>query len=221
MENVISEEDIVKDLEELKIRKISSTRNSYDEIGARLSEFHVEEKLQRHNSNKVLVKKVSVWMAGSAMAVLIAVSSLLLIGSAHPDYQKLYSEYYAPRDADVQRTITGSPDDPYSQAMKYYIAQDYSSADHHFHHLVESEASNEAILYKGINNMELGNYLAAIEIFNRLEDKDLTLRHEAMWYKSLCYLALGNEKATFYALQEIINSNGFYKTMASSLLRKL
>jgi len=221
LENIIDEQDIQQEFEGLKIKKISSSSSNFKEIGNKLSEFHAEDKLRRLNNNKILVKKVSIWLAGSAMAILIAVSSLLLIGSIPPDYLKLYGEYYSPRDVDVQRSNNTDQDDIYAQAMKSYKAKNYFMAYHFFYLLPESEASNESLLCRGITSMELGNYLEAIEIFNSLEDKDLIFKHEAMWYKSLCFLATGNEKATYYALEEIVNNNGYHKTNALSLMRKL
>jgi hypothetical protein len=220
IENVINEEDIGKELEGLKVRKISASRDGIREFEGKLAELQAQNNLNRYNSNKILVKKVSLWMAATAMAVLIAVSSLLFFGNDKPGYAELYSDYFYPYPADVSRALSIGPADNYSTALDLYMKEEYEKAYQIMDLIPENAISNDFLLYKGITAMEIGEYLTALEIMNRLDD-DPVLKHEGQWYKSLCFLALKDMKAARFELEEIIQSNGYHKGKAVSLIRKL
>jgi len=220
IENVVSESTISRELEELKIRKISSSRDEIVDFETSLAESRIQHTLSKYRSNKVLVKRKSVWMAAASLTILLAVSALLLTFNNDADYAGLYDQYYSPRPADVARTALDLTQEPLNQANKAYIEGDYERAFHLFNSIPEEEAGNTLYLYKGITAMELGKYPLAIELFNKL-NKDVILKHEGMWYKSLCYLGMEDEKATRSALKEIIQEDGYYKNHAATLLRKI
>ena len=150
----------------------------------------------------------------------MALSALLIMRNDTADYAGLYNQYYAPRKADVMRTAPELEQDPFRQAMKAYSEGDYSRAYLLLNSIPEEGIGNTYYLYKGITAMELGRYPLAIELFNKL-DEDTNLRHEGMWYKSLCFLGMEDEKATRSALTEIIRQDGYYKDLAAALLRKI
>ena len=220
LDNILNEQEVGDELEGFKIRNISSSQDGIDDLKKGIAEARAMDILGRHRNDKVLVKKVSIWIAASSLAVLIAVSSLLLIGSTKTDYSEMYNQFYHPRLADIERTVSGISDNPYQQAMNAYSNADYARAFHLFNSIPENEVSNKYYLFKGITAMELGEYSLAVELFDKL-DSDVILRHEGMWYKSLCYLGMEDVKSTRRVLNEIIESNGHYKAMAGVLLRKL
>ena len=159
-------------------------------------------------------------MAATSLVALIAVSSFLLIGSNNINYTGLYSQYFNPPPAEVDRSAIEISDDPYQTALRSFNNADYQSAFQLLNSIPEEGISNDYYLYFGITAMELGKFPLAIEIFNKLEG-DAYLKHQAMWFKSLCYLGLEDEKSTRRALNEIIQADGYYKKMASTLLRKM
>jgi tetratricopeptide (TPR) repeat protein len=122
--------------------------------------------------------------------------------------------------ADVERTLAGTTTGPWQEAMKAYSNSEYARAFQLLSHIPEDGLSYKYYLYMGIIAMELGDYSHAIELFSELDD-DIVLRHEGMWYTSLCYLGLEDLKSTRRALNDIIVSNGHYETIASALLKKL
>ncbi|MFC2081531.1 tol-pal system YbgF family protein, partial [Bacteroidota bacterium] len=219
LENILNKEDIATDLEELRIRKLSTLHRDIAEFQAKLTESRVKDTLSNYHSNKVLVRKVSLWMVSASLAVLIIVSSILLLGNQKTDYAELYSEFYSPRSADVNR-VAGVGEDPFLEALKVYNNADYSEAFKLLNRIPEEGVSNKLYLYKGITAMELGKFSLALELFHKL-DNDANLNQEGMWYKSLCYLGMKDEKGTRQALNEIIRSDGYYKSKASELLKKI
>ncbi|MFC2112401.1 tol-pal system YbgF family protein [Bacteroidota bacterium] len=220
LENILSEEEVGKELEGLRIRKISASQNDHAELETRLTESHIRDTLNQRHSNKVLVKKVSIWMAAASLAVLIGISSILIIGRGNNDYSQLYQQFYSPPIADIERTSPELADDPYQIALKAYNNAEYSRAFQLLNSIPEEGINNRYYLYKGITAMELGKFPLAIESFKRL-DSDVYLRHEAMWFMSLCYLGLEDEISTRRMLNEIIQADGYYKNMARTLLRKI
>ncbi len=220
LDNIVNEEDIAGELEGLKIHKISSFRKDISEFRAKMAESQVYDTLNIHRSKKVLIRKTTIWMAAASFAVFIAFSSLLFLGNNTPDYAELYKQFYSPRYADVERTAGKLTQDPFQEALKAYNNADYTRAFQLFNSIPEDGVSNKYYLYKGITAMELGKFPLAIELFSKL-DNDVYLKHESMWFKSLCYLGMEDEKATHRALNEIIHTDGYYTSMARSLLKKM
>lgn len=220
LENVINEEDIAAELEGLMIHKVSSVRKDVSEFQTKVTESHILDTLNKYRSNKILVRKASVWMATASFIVLIVVSSLLLIGNKTTDYAALYSQFYLHRYADVERAAGEITQDPLQVALRAYNSADYTRALQLMDNIPEEGVSNKYYLYKGLTAMELGKYPLAIELFHNL-DKDVSLKHEGIWFQSLCYLGMENEQATRQALNEIIRTDGYYKNMASALLKKI
>ena len=143
----------------------------------------------------------------------------MLIDNKTTDYAALYSQFYIHRYADVDRS-PGKTKDPLQKALRAYNNADYTWALQLMDNIPEEGVSNKYYLYKGLTAMELGKYLLAIDLFHNL-DNDVSLKHEGMWFQSLCYLGMENEQATRQALNEIIRTNGYYKNLASSLLKKI
>jgi hypothetical protein len=219
-DNVLSKEEVGRDLDGLKIRKISSSQLDVSEFSNKVTESGIRNTLNKNNSNKILVKKVSVWVAATSLFVLIVISSILLIGSKNKNYSDLYTQFYSPPPANVERSSTEISDHPYQTALKAYNNADYQEAFKVFSSIPKEGISNEYYLYFGITAMELRKFPLAIELFDNLNE-DAYLRHRAMWYKSLCFLGLEDENATRSSLNDIILSDGYYKKMASTLLRKI
>ena len=218
IDNTLSEEEIGRELEGLMIRKISSARGDIDEFETKVTESRIRQTLSARKSKTMLVKRISIWMAASSLAILLAVSAYLLLDN-NTDHTRLYNRYYSPRQADAERSFEGM-DDPFSTALRAYSKEEYLKAFLIMNSIPEDEVSNTYYLYKGITAMELGEYTIAIELFGKL-DQDINLKHEGLWYKSLCFLGMGDNKAAREALNEIIQMDGYYKDMASNLLRKI
>ena len=127
IENIVSESVISRELEDLKIRKISSSRDEIVDFETSLAESRIQNTLSIYRSNKVLIRRISIWMAAASLAILIAVSALLLMGNDNTDYAGLYNQYYFPRQADVLRTAPDLKQEPFHQALKAYSEGDYTS----------------------------------------------------------------------------------------------
>ena len=218
--NVIQEDEILRDLEGLPIHTLKDAKSDIDKFRTRLEEIQLESRLNDARKKKIRIKKVSVWMAASLLVLLTGIFTLYQFGIREPDYNQLYEQYHSHRAADVARDISSGQFDLYLQALNAYNRQDYKEALRLFNTIAQDSVSNRYYLYKGLTAMELGNYPLALQQFGRL-DRDINLRHEGMWYSCLCYLAIKDKEALRSTLKSIIESNGFYKDKAASLLRKI
>jgi tetratricopeptide (TPR) repeat protein len=222
-ENVIDEEIIRQDLDGLKVRKISAEKKDVIDFSRKYTESKVKHTLVDLQSRKVLVRKVSVWLAAASVAILLATSFLLLIGNnASADYMALYEQHFAVPYADIDnRDISSSISTPYLKALKEYNDARYGDAYKLFEEIPEESVHYPAyFLYKGITAMELRDFQAAIESFDKLMT-DPMRKHSAMWYTGLSYLAMHDLEAARKIFREIINTDGHYKKQARSLLRSI
>ncbi|KPL14516.1 MAG: hypothetical protein AMS23_03215 [Bacteroides sp. SM1_62] len=222
-ENVIDEEVIRQDLESLKVRKISAKQKDVIDIRAKLTESRISHALTNQQSNKVLVRKVSVWLAAASVAILLATASLLLIGKKGPvDYMAVYKQYYSAPLADIsERSSTLGPNSTYAMALREYNQASYEIAYQLFDDIPEASVHNNYyFLYKGITAMELGDFQAAIELFDHLMT-DPVRKHKAMWYAGLSYLGLEDARTARSVFKDIVKTDGHFKKQARMLLRSI
>lgn len=222
-EHVIDEEIIRQDLDGLKIKKISAGRKDVKDLKKRLAELKVGITLLDHHSSKVLVRKVSVWLAAASVAILLATSSLLLVGKIAPaDYAAVYEQFYAAQAVDLSaRSLDPVPDDSYRMALNQYDQQNYEMAYQLFNDIPEASPPNiHYYLYKGITAMELGDFQAAIRLFANLQS-DAVMKHDGMWYTGLSYLGMEDIPSARAVFEEIIAADNHYKKQAKKLLRNI
>ena len=222
-ENVIDEETIRQDLDGLKVRRISTDQKNASDLKKKLTESKIRHTLVDKRSNKVLVRKVSVWLAAASIAILMVTSISLVTGKGDTvDYMAAYQQFYsAPpvdlEDRDMDQVIEGT----YYLALKEYDLKNYEAAFRHFNDIPEESIHNiHHYLYKGISAMELGDFQMAVGSLTNLLSDPLQ-EHEGMWYLGLAYVAMDDILAAQRVLEEIIATDGHYKKEAKKLLRKI
>ena len=222
-ENVIDEEIIRQDLDGLKVRKISSDQKNVNDLKTKLTESKVSHTLVKQQSNKVLVRKVSVWLAAASVAILMVTSISLLTGSRGTmDYMAAYQQFYSTPQADLlDRDIGPGIHNSYNLALDQYDQKNYEVAYQLFNDIPEESPPNtHYYLYKGVTAMELGDFKVAIESLSELKS-DVVLKHQGMWYLGLSYIAMENIPAARQVLEEIIATDGYNKKQAKKLLRSI
>ena len=222
-ENVIDEDIIRQEFDGLKVRKISRDNKIISDLGTKLTETRISHTLVNKRSNKVLVRKVSIWLAAASVAILTAISITQLAGkNGTGDFMAAYQQFYSPLPADItDRDTEQGSDNLYSLALKQYDLKNYEGAYQLFNDIPEGSPPNiHYFLYKGITAMELGDFQAAVVLFTNLLS-DPVQRHEGMWYLGLSYVAMDDLPAARKVLREIIATDGYYKIQAKKLLRSI
>jgi len=222
-ENVIDEEIIRQDLDGLKVRRISTENENISDLRTKLTESKVSQTLTDRRSNKVLVRRVSVWLAAASVAILMVISISLFTGkSVTGEHMAVYQQFYSTYPADFKdRDMTQGIEDTYYKALDEYDHRNYESAFQYFEEIPEESApGNKYHLFKGVTAMELGDFQVAIKSFSNLQS-NAVLKHYGMWYTGLSYIAIDDIPAARKVLEEIITSDGYYKKKAKKLLRKI
>lgn len=222
-ENVIDEEIIRQDLDGLKVRKISSDQKNVNDLKTKLTESKVSRTLVDQHSSKVLVRKVSVWLAAASVAILMVTSISLLTGSRGTvDHMAAYQQFYSIPQTDLLfRDMGPGIDNTYNLALEQYDLKNYKIANQLFNDIPEESPPNiHYYLYKGVTAMELEDFKMAIEALSELKS-DVVLKHQGMWYLGLSYIAMENIPAARQVLEEIIATDGYNKKQAKKLLRSI
>jgi tetratricopeptide (TPR) repeat protein len=219
LENVVDTDEIGRDLESLKVRKISSSKDPEARLRNRILESRTRDSLNRSGSSRMIVRKTSLWIAAASVVLVAITSTLALTVSKKSSYAALYERFYLHRPADIERDAADSGD-PFEKAMQAYNKADYEDALRLLNSIPEEGADNNYFFYKGLTAMELGRFELAVDNFNKL-DGDEVLGQEGLWYKSLCYLRLDEPEAVRELLNKIILQEGYYREMAQALRKQI
>ncbi len=222
--NVIDEEIIRQDLDGLKVRKISTDQETVSDLKTKLTESKVSHTLVNQRSNKVLVRKVSVWLAAASIAILMVFSISLVSKTGTKDYMTAFEENFFAPIADLGERSSESAEvvTPYDRALEIYNEENYEEAFKMLDNIPEESVPNDAyFLYKGITAMKLGNFQAAIESFDHLMT-DPVMKHQAIWFTGLSYLAMEDVEKARSVFKDIVNTDGHNKQRrAKKLLRSI
>lgn len=220
-ENVIDEEIIRQDLDGLKVRRISADQETVNDLKTKLTESKVSHTLVSQRSNKVLVRKVSIWLAAASIAILMVISISLVSKSGTVDYMAVYElNFSAPYADDQGRDISTGVRSTYSMALAEYNNGSYEMAYQHFEDISSESVHNPAYFYyKGLTAMKLGDFRAAIESFDLMTDP--VRKHQVMWYTGLSYLAMEDVETARSVFKDIVNTDGHFKPQAKKLLKSI
>jgi hypothetical protein len=221
-ENVIDEEIIRKELDGLKVRRISNDQKNTSDLKTKLTESKISHTLVDQRSKKVLVRKVSIWLAAASIAVLMVTSISLVTKGGTDNHMAIYEQFYSAPLADPGvRGINPEIDEIYRMAIVAYDQKNYQEAYELFIQIPEeSPPKIDYYLYKGVTEMELEDFNAALGSFENLLSNQRE-KHAGMWYMGLSHIANDNIPAARQVLEEIIAADGFYKKDAKKLLRKI
>jgi len=147
---------------------------------------------------------------------------------------KTYHSVYTSPKSSVERSVSVAPatgemtleeQSSFSEANTYYLNGEYKKAAIEFAKLAHSKNKKDGFVYQFYLGASLQNsdqFKEAIPEYNQvIKQGDNYFIEEAEWYKSLCYLELGDKKMAKQNLEAIIDRNGFYKKDAKLVLRRL
>ncbi len=161
------------------------------------------------------------WKIGAAVIVLLLAFGGLLKNEISSTGQ-LYDSYYQSPDWSAQRSV--SSDVSYLQeANTYYVAGEYEKAVSLYNDAISK--TNEKYVYhfyKGASLQNMEKFEQAIPEYTKvISQGDNIFIEEAEWYKSLCYIKMGEREKAKDQLLAIIERKGFYKDDAKAVIRKL
>ena len=198
-------------------------------------EVSVQRQSSRENETDVsLIDQLLNWLIPTQpafrLALAVAVIAVLLIpaymvfmgGSAN--HEQLFAENFAPYP-DVISSSRGESDEPLDgllEAMQSYENKNYSGALIHFNDFLNTNPTYyDALFYRGVTNLQLGNIEQAASDLESVMDNNRTLENQAKWYLALLHLKKGEVSEASEVLKEIEAGNGQYSDRAKSILKKL
>jgi len=227
LEEFMAELDVNTDLKaEFTLRKnIDASIGESDVLSLRNKLMQVREDVETNEIKSIVpdskVRNLEWWKIGAAVIVIMfAIGGLLKneIGSTSNIYDNLYqSPEWSP-----QRSV--SADFSYlKEANIHFSNGEYEKAIPLYNEAISK--SNEKYVshfYKGASFQNLEKFEQAIPEYSKVIDHgDNMFIEEAEWYKSLCYIKLGEKHKAKKQLLAIIDRKGFYEQDAKAVLRKI
>jgi tetratricopeptide (TPR) repeat protein len=168
------------------------------------------------------------YMAAAAITLLIVVSTVVLNFSRSSN-DRIFSSYYHRYEANYEASRVNSRGSGTNEVNKLiYAVQLYDKGDSKgaiaiFGEIIKADPSNTAAhFFAGISFIETQNYDKAVENLSYVISKnDLTYIEHADWYLALCYLKSNQMSRATSMLNNIANSNNYYRVKALDLLKKI
>ena len=166
------------------------------------------------------LKSTRFWRNSVAMIIVI----VGLIGALNTGMQsvdKTYDKYFETPTWASERSVDNSLDN-LQTAKLYFARKDYGRV---LELLNASKIKNESFVtqfYRGLSYQNLNSFSKAIDEYTKvIDDGNNLFVEEAEWYRSLCYLKLGQKVEARNELLAVIERKGHYENDAKAIIRKL
>jgi len=206
-------------------RKVDKSLVNHDLISLR-SKLADLEKVRRAKAVSDGGRKSVPVRYAAVFTGLMLLGTIMTLMLQNQGSDELFKKYYNPYEiitiSRSQNTAQG--ENLFNKATELYSRGEFSGAAELFSEfLVNNPMRQDARFFKGMAEMETENYPVAIKSLSYLEAENNGLyQDKAMWYLSLCYLAMGdldNARTELHAISESKLNN--YRSKAKKILRKL
>lgn len=209
-EKLIPEEDsIFKPLDDMEIPSPSSSFR--DTFTHNLNHLMENDPRRRH---------LYVYLAAAMIATLLVIYTLVPSESRS---DSIYNQYYetigviSPAN-DEYRSINLE----FINAIESYNDGDYRAASTKFLNLSKGKPRwVSPRFYAGVSEMELENYLLAIEYLSWVVEQNRGFKREAQWYLGLAYLKTDEILKATGCFEELSKSDGIYQNSACEILNRI
>lgn len=159
----------------------------------------------------------------SSVAVLIVLIGLAgVLRNSFISVDNTYDNFYNAPAWSPERSLTNEIT-ILQEANMSYLNADYAQVIKIFNQLPESNIPYPVFdFYKAASLQNLDKYEEAITAYTKvIKHGDNLFIEEAEWYRSLCYLKLGNEQTAKAELLAVIDRKGHFENDAKAVLRRL
>jgi tetratricopeptide (TPR) repeat protein len=182
-------------------------------------EIRSGESKKNELSKSLITRYISLAAAAITGAVFIV---RMLIPSDDP--QAIFNKYYEtfPAVSSVTRSSGTIGSESFNRAVDSYKSGDYQSATIGFSKaLLDTTEFSSASFFLGLTEIELKNYLKAIDLLKEVANKQGDYSKEALWYLGLSYCKAGNEVKASECFDLLARSKGYYSDRSEKILRRL
>lgn len=161
------------------------------------------------------------YLSAALVALLITIITLI---PQEKSSQELYVDYFELSDIPALVSRGNGEDASLIDAERYFEEGNYNEVLKVLIPKVSTNTKSKAsiLLYKGISEMELGQFDNAHATFDQLRNSNLIDAPMGTWYKALLYLKMNDSEKAKKLLMQISASSSHYKYKeATELLEKL
>lgn len=223
--------------------EVALRRNLNEAVGEKdiftlREELYTARKSSENTEIKSIVPDTSInlfgnWKRVVAIAILLlGITGIYNVGFNSLD--KTYNSFYTTPKSSVERgiSVASTVDNTMNQEGQSYFAKansyfndgKYEKAIEQYKLTLGKNKQNDfaSHFYLGASLQKLNRFKEAIPEYNQvIKQGDNYFIEEAEWYKSLCYLELGDKKLACQNLEAIVDKNSYYKKDAKLVLRHL
>ncbi len=145
-----------------------------------------------------------------------------VINSGYLSVDKTYDKFFESPTWSAERSVSADIT-LLQKAQGAFMTDDYAGVVE-MKKLAPVATSNNPVFqfYAGASLQKLNNFEEAIADYTLvINHADNLFVEEAEWYRSLCYMKLGNKLQAKQELLAVINRNGYFKQDAKAVLRRL
>jgi len=156
----------------------------------------------------------------AVIVVLIGVAGVL--NSGYLSVNNAYEKFYETPTWSAERAITVDISF-FNEVQNAYSSKNHLAVLDLKETAPKSSLDNPVIkYYYGASNQKLDNYTEAISNFSQvINHGDNMFIEEAEWYRSLCYMKIGDRAQATQELLGIVEKKGYFKDDAKAVLRRL
>jgi tetratricopeptide (TPR) repeat protein len=227
LEEFKAELDLNTDLKaEVALRKnVDASVGEFDIMSLRNKLAQTRNEIESKETKSIVpdtkVQKLQWWKVGAAVIVLMFAFGGLLKNEISSTNQ-VYDNFYQSPEWSPQRSVLA--DLSYLEEANILFANgEYKKAISLYDEAI-SKSSEDYVyrFYKGASFQNLEKFEMAIPEYSKvIEHGDNMFIEEAEWFKSLCYIGMGEKKKAKEQLLAIIERKGFYEQDAKAVLRKI
>lgn len=164
------------------------------------------------------------YAAASIALLLVAGGIIKYITGSDLDNEAVFEKYYAPYEVSViYRSGNEEVDKILVNALQKYEEKNFSEAVVLFEKVLKSGKDDMSVnLYSGISYMEEEKYQNAANSFGKIiAQNDNLFIEQAKWYLAMCYVITEKNDEAELILEELIETDSYYKRQAAKVLRDL
>jgi tetratricopeptide (TPR) repeat protein len=218
--HVLREDEIMQDLDSMKIRKITDPAG-YRDMLQKIRKTMGRDSSEKRDAKIRILLKHNFWLTAASFALILTVSSLLLVRSLrNSDPLAAYAEFYHPYAPELTiRSTEEATADDYLSGLNEYRNANYSNALALFNASLAHDPGNLPVyLFKGISLMELGDFSQALLSFKELHS-DPILDEYGRWYSGMCFLQLGRTDEARKIFRDLSRQRGYFAPQARAVMR--
>lgn len=216
-----------KDLRaEVNLRKQINALLAENDISALKKELQVAKENTKSKKIRMLLPENTLeqprFWRNSVAIIILLLGIAGVLGNGIVSVDSIYESYYEVPSWSPERSVAN--DVSYLQkANLAYTAGDFNQVIQILGTIPGNVAQNPVFqFYQAASLQKLGKYKEAIPGYGRIIDNgDNLFIEEAEWYRSLCYLKMGNKWEATQQLLAVINRKGYYADEAKIVLRRL